>query len=119
MKIAKLDGSNIGEIADHKSLFPNTSFPKAGPDSDWLAANDCAEVVVFQAYDSATQKNEGVTPYLSNGKVYTRRVTDMTDEEKAAVYMVSPKFKTVSEKFSPALGAGQFCGAIPRTGRTM
>ena len=85
MKIAKLDGSTISEIADHKSLFPNTSFPKAGPDSDWLAANSCAEVVVFLAYDSATQKNEGVTPYLSDGKVYTRRVTDMTSDEQAAV----------------------------------
>ena len=85
MKIAKLDGSTVGEIADHKSLFPNTSFPKAGPDATWLTANSCAEVVVFLAYDSATQKNEAVTPYLSDGKVYTRRVTDMTSEEQAAV----------------------------------
>ena len=85
MKIARLDGSNIGEIAEHKSLFPNTSFPKAGPDATWLTANSCAEVVVFLAYDSATQKNESVTPYLSNGKVYTRRVTDMTSDEQAAV----------------------------------
>ena len=85
MKIAKLDGSTIGEIAEHKSLFPNTSFPKAGPDATWLAANSCAEVVVFLAFDSATQKNESVTPYLSDGKVYTRRVTDMTSDERAAV----------------------------------
>tara|TARA_R100000935_G_scaffold2960_1_gene7972 strand:- start:497 stop:985 length:489 start_codon:yes stop_codon:yes gene_type:complete len=85
MKIAKLDGSNIGEIAEHKSLFPNTSFPKAGPDADWLAANSCAEVVIFLAFDSATQKNEGVDPYLLGGKVYTRRVTDMTTDERAAV----------------------------------
>ena len=85
MKIARLDGSTISEIAEHKSLFPNTSFPKAGPDVTWLAANSCAEVVVFLAYDSATQKNESVTPYLSDGKVYTRRVTDMTNDEKAAV----------------------------------
>ena len=85
MKIAKLDGSTIAEIAEHKSLFPNTSFPKSGPDADWLAANGCAEVVVFLAYDSATQKNESVTPYLSDGKVYTRRVTDMTSDERAAV----------------------------------
>ena len=85
MKIARLDGSTVGEIAEHKSLFPNTSFPKTGPDAAWLAANSCAEVVVFLAYNSATQKNESVTPYLSAGKVYTRRVTDMTDEEEAAV----------------------------------
>ena len=85
MKIAKLDGSTIAEIAEHKSLFPNTSFPKSGPDATWLAANGCAEVVVFLAFDPATQKNESVTPYLSDGKVYTRRVTDMTTEERAAV----------------------------------
>ena len=85
MKIAKLDGSTVGEIADHKSLFPSTSFPKSGPDADWLAANSCAEVVVFLAYDNATQKNEAVTPYLQDGKVYTRRVTDMTSDERAAV----------------------------------
>ena len=85
MKIARLNGSTVGEIADHKSLFPNISFPASRPDSDWLAANSCAEVVVFLAYDSATQKNEAVTPYLSNGKVYTRRVTDMTSDERAAV----------------------------------
>jgi len=85
MKIARLDGSNIGEIADHKSLFPNTSFPASGPSIQWLAANSCAEVVTFLAFDSATQKNEVVDPYLSNGKVYTRRVTDMTTEERTAV----------------------------------
>ena len=85
MKIAILDGSTVGEIAEHKSLFPNTSFPKSGPDADWLAANSCAEVVVFLAYDSATQKNESVDPYLPDGKVYTRRVTDMTSDEQAAV----------------------------------
>ena len=85
MKIARLDGSTVGEIAEHKSLFPNTSFPKSGPDAAWLAANSCAEVVVFLAYNSATQTNEGVDPYLSGGKVYTRRVTDMTSDERAAV----------------------------------
>ena len=85
MKIAILDGSTVGEIADHKSLFPNISFPKSGPDVTWLAANSCAEVVTFLAFDSATQTCDGVDPYLSEGKVYTRRVTDMTSDEQAAV----------------------------------
>ena len=85
MKIAILDGSTVGEIADHKSLFPNISFPKSGPDVTWLAANSCAEVVTFLAFDSATQTCDGVDPYLDAGKVYTRRVTDMTADEQAAV----------------------------------
>jgi len=85
MKIAQLDGSNIGDIADCRILYPNTSFPKSGPDEGWLTLNECAEVVTFLAFDAATQKNESVTPYLSDGKVYTRRVTNMTSEEQAAV----------------------------------
>ena len=85
MKIAQLDGSTIGDIADCKVLFPNTSFPKSGPDEGWLTLNECAEVVTFLAFDAATQKNESVTPYLSDGKVYTRRVTNMTSDERAAV----------------------------------
>ena len=85
MKIAQLDGSTIGDIAECKVLFPNTSFPKSGPDEGWLTLNECAEVVTFLAFDAATQKNESVTPYLLDGKVYTRRVTNMTSDERAAV----------------------------------
>jgi len=85
MKIAQLDGSTIGDIADCRVLYPNTSFPKSGPDEGWLTLNECAEVVTFLAFNAVTQKNESVTPYLSDGKVYTRRVTDMTSEERAAV----------------------------------
>jgi hypothetical protein len=82
-KIAQLDGSNIGDIADCKTLYPSTSFPASGPSGEWLAQNACAEVVTFLPFDSATQRSEGVDPYLSDGKVYTRRIVDMTDEELA------------------------------------
>jgi len=84
MKIAQLDGSTIGDIADCRVLYPNTSFPKSGPDEGWLTLNECAEVVTFLAFDATTQKNESVTPYLLDSKVYTRLVTDMTSEEQAA-----------------------------------
>jgi len=84
MKIARLDGSTVGEIADHKTLFPNVSSPSGGPDATWLAANSCAEVVKFLAFDSATQKSEGVDPYLEDGKVYTRRVVDLTLDDIAS-----------------------------------
>ena len=84
MKIAKLDGSKILAVGDHTALFPNTRFYGKKPDEHWLTKNSCAEVVVFLSYDPATQKNEGVTPYVSGGKVYTRRVTDMTSDEQAA-----------------------------------
>jgi len=85
MKISRLDGSKVGEIADHKTLFPNVSFPSTGPDAAWLAANSCAEVVRFLSFDSATQKSEAVDPYLDGGKVYTRRVVDLSSDEQAAI----------------------------------
>ena len=84
MKIARLDGLTVGEIADHKTLFPNVSFPSTGPDATWLSANSCAEVVKFLAFDSATQKSEGVDPYLEDDKVYTRRVVDLTLDDIAS-----------------------------------
>lgn len=84
MNIARLDGSTVGEIADHKTLFPNVSFPSSGPDATWLADNSCAEVVKFLTFDSATQKSEGVDPYLEDGKVYTRRVVDLSDADVAS-----------------------------------
>ena len=89
MKIARLDGSTVGEISDHKTLFPNVSFPSTGPDADWLAANSCAEVVKFLAFDSATQRSDPAEPYLDDGKGYTRRVVDLSAEEQAAIVTAS------------------------------
>ena len=85
MKIARIDGSTVGEIGDHKSMFPKVSFPPKGPNADWLADNNCAEVVRFLAFDSATQRSDVVAPYLSSGKVYTRQVVDLTADEQAAI----------------------------------
>ena len=89
MKIARLDGSTVGEIADHKTLFPNVSFPSTGPDATWLSANSCAEVVKFLAFDSATQRSDPADPYLDGGKVYTRRVVDLSAQEQAAIVTAS------------------------------
>jgi len=42
MLIAKLDGSVVGE---HQQLFPNTSFPEAGPSDAWLKKNGFTRVL--------------------------------------------------------------------------
>jgi len=84
MQIARLDGTTVVGMADHNKLFPNVSFPSTGPDATWLADNSCAEVVKFLAFDSATQKSEGVDPYLENGKVYTQRVVDLSADDLAS-----------------------------------
>lgn len=89
MKIARLDGSTVGEIGDHKTLFPNVSFPSTGPTATWLSDNSCAEVVKFLAFDSATQRSDPADPYLDDGKVYTRRVVDLSSDEQAAIVTAS------------------------------
>ena len=89
MQIARLDGTTVVGMADHNKLFPNVSFPSTGPDATWLADNSCAEVVKFLAFDSATQKSEGVDPYLEDGKVYTSRVVNLLTEELAAITTAS------------------------------
>tara|TARA_R110000803_G_C11982033_1_gene320899 strand:- start:143 stop:637 length:495 start_codon:yes stop_codon:yes gene_type:complete len=98
MKIARLTGDKVGEIATCQSLFPNTSFPKSGPNAEWLSANSCAEVVTFLSFDSATQTCDSVEPYLSGGKVYTRSVTDMTSDETAAVITAATAAKAKHQR---------------------
>ena len=85
MIIAKLDGDTIVAVGECQELFPNTRFYAGGPDETWMANHSCVHIVKYLSYDSSTQKNESVTPYFKDGKVYTRRVTDMTDSEKAEV----------------------------------
>ena len=82
MMIAQLSGSTIVAVGDHTALFPNTRFYKGGPDSTWMANHSCVDVVKYLAYDHATQKSEVVTPYLLDGKVYTRRVVNMTTAKR-------------------------------------
>ena len=84
MMIAQLSGSTIVAVGDHTALFPDTRFYEGSPDSTWMANHSCEDVVKYLAYDPATQKSEVVTPYLQDGKVYIRRVTDMTTSEKVS-----------------------------------
>tara|TARA_R110000824_G_scaffold12206_1_gene53453 strand:- start:107 stop:595 length:489 start_codon:yes stop_codon:yes gene_type:complete len=85
MMIARLNGSTIVAVGDHTALFPNTRFYSGGLDSTWMANHSCVDVVKYLSYDHATQKSEVVTPYLLDGKVYTRRVVNMTSNERAAM----------------------------------
>jgi hypothetical protein len=41
------------------------------------------------AFDSATQRSDPADPYLDDGKVYTRRVVDLSADEQAAIVTAS------------------------------
>lgn len=71
MFVARVINGTVTEVADYRSLFPNTSFTAAGPDDDFLAQNGCMRVSTIKSYDAATQKLVGTTPYVEDGVVYT------------------------------------------------
>ncbi len=83
MQVAKINADNeIEEVGELKALFPNTSFPAQGPNLDWYAENNVMSVTVGLPFDPATQKQEHVDAYISDGVVYTVRLVNLTDEEK-------------------------------------
>ena len=85
MQVAKLNKDNeIEEVGELKALFPNTSFPKQGPNADWYKENNVASVIIGLPFDASKQKQEQVDPYLSDGVVYTIRIVDLKDGEKTA-----------------------------------
>ena len=73
--------ANTGKLND---LFPNTSFPAAGPNDEWMTENNVQLVISTKSYDSATQKLEVVDPYLDGGTVYDVNVVDLTADEISA-----------------------------------
>ena len=86
MQVAKINADNtIDEIGFLKELFPNTSFPKEGPNEAWYTENSAMPVILGLPYDPATQKIEKVDPFIESNAVYTCRVVDLTSDEQAAL----------------------------------
>lgn len=81
MLIAKIQDDTVVAVSDYREMFPNTSFPASGPDSEFLEANSCLPVCVFKAYDSLTEKLASVAPYIEDGQVFTIAVEPLTPEE--------------------------------------
>ena len=84
MQVAKISDNTVEEIGELSSLFPNTSFPASGPNSDWYTENSVMPVTIGLSCDRATQKIESVDPYISDGVVYTVRVVDLSADEQTA-----------------------------------
>ena len=85
MKYAIIDGTTVKSTGTIKKLFPNTSFTAAGPNKDFLTANNVVELVQTLTYTTPTQKLSSVDAYVENGKVYTVKVESTTSEEQIAL----------------------------------
>ena len=77
MLIAKVQDEKVIDIADYKSMFPQTSFPESGVNAEFLLENGCMSVTMWKPYDSSTQKLEPCTPYIEGDTVYTVQVVDL------------------------------------------
>ena len=80
-----MNGSTLVSVGTPKELYLNTKFPVGGPTDDWLTNASCVRAVEFLDFNKATHRSESVTPYISDGTVYTRRVVALTSDEIAAI----------------------------------
>jgi len=83
MLIARVQDGAVAEVADYKQLFPNTSFPPSGPDSEFLFENSCLPVNLWKSYDHATQRLVPSAPYIEDSQVFLITVQDKTATEIA------------------------------------
>ena len=84
MLIARVQDGTVVEVADYKQLFPSTSFPSSGPDSEFLFENSCLPVNLWKAYDHASQRLVPSAPYIEDGQVFLVTVETKTQDEIAA-----------------------------------
>ena len=85
MKYAILDGTTVKNTGTIQKLFPNTSFSIAGPNADFLTANNVVELVENLSFTTPTQKLSIVDAYVDSGKAYSVKVESTTSEEQTAL----------------------------------
>ena len=78
--IAIVQNNEIVNTGTLQSLFPNTCFPKTGPNDEWKTENGVVDIVNTRSFDTATQHLETADAYLEGGVVYTVRVVTNSDE---------------------------------------
>jgi len=82
MNYAIIDGTTVKSTGSIQKLFPNTSFSAAGPNADFLTANNVVELVDTLSYTTPSQKLSTVDAYVDSGKAYTVKVESTTTDEQ-------------------------------------
>ena len=85
MNYAIIDGTTVKSTGTIKQLFPNTSFTAAGPNADFLSANNVVELIETLSFTTPTQKLSTVDAYVEGGKVYNVKVESTTTDEQTAL----------------------------------
>ena len=85
MNYAIIDGTTVKSTGTIQQLFPNTSFSIAGPNADFLSANNVVELVQTLSYTEPTQKLSNVDAYVEGGKAYSVKVEFTTTDEQTTL----------------------------------
>ena len=85
MNYAIIDGTTVKNTGTIQKLFPNTSFSIAGPNADFLTANNVVELVENLSFTTPTQKLSSVDAYVDSGKAYSVKVESTTSEEQTTL----------------------------------
>ena len=85
MNYAIIDGTTVKSTGTIQQLFPNTSFSIAGPNADFLSANNVVELVQTLSYTEPTQKLSNVDAYVEGGKAYSVKVESTTTDEQTTL----------------------------------
>jgi hypothetical protein len=85
MNYAIIDGTTVKSTGTIQQLFPNTSFSIAGPNADFLSANNVVELVQTLSYTEPTQKLSTVDAYVDSGKAYSVKVESTTTDEQTTL----------------------------------
>jgi len=80
MLIAKIENGQVVDIADYRSMFPNTSFSSTGPNADFMVENNCMPVNTYLPHDSETQFLEPCEVYIVGDWVYTVKVSEKPEQ---------------------------------------
>ena len=81
MLIAKVENGKIIDIADMRSMFPNTSFPDSGPNDEWFTENSCMKLNLSAPCNRETEILEPCEPYIVDGFVYTNKAVPKPVQE--------------------------------------
>lgn len=81
MIVAVVKNDTIEQTGELSVLFPNVSFPAAGPEPEWMAENNLVPVTYFKPFDAATEKLVSVEPYIEGDAVFAVEVQPLTEDE--------------------------------------
>lgn len=82
MYYAILNSETVERSGTLQTLFPNSSFPLAGPNDEFIKENNLVKVLEYLEHDSAKQKMIFCDPYFLDGSVYRVELVNFTAQEK-------------------------------------